>query len=854
MLVYELGVVIQQSSRIHFNLPPDFLGNIRQFPQQQTLDALFDELQDDSEHSAAHSSRFRSYLLSSLGGEGLLDSGALNPSDMQEEIKFWKSHPDQPRKDLAKILGEIPDLDYSLYTTCLHAMFKEHDLYISQMKANISSEDEESGLKFAKYLAYRRKLNQMQNPCWLLLTAALLRSQKNSLLPSRADSTSFVEWDKLVGDLESLLDPIRDQLPASGSGLTKERLSWWKTLSRYTVAVKFLLETHGQQRSLRWLYFPTSSDHVMPLLEVASQPDSMSSLNRQIISYLRRSGKNAVEVCDCIRLLVDTSSLGRAVCGRFLLKEEDRWGKPNLHTAYIAWIGHKSLTDADRSALNSVRALLQIHLYPTLLHEQLRSTNELLQSEYQSLFQAARQLESSRLRLQHKDPRRVSTMLSQIGVDSTSTGRVADKHIPDKLVDAIDEIGEREYELSFSLMGLNNLQRQARGIHTSSRMLLVRISLLSDPQFCIHFSPNDEGQDPHRPYRPKSQKAPTIICSTKQNLFTYFVGRHLYYLLRKSQPLLLELYDSIQSLITAHPTTCLVCSNAIGTKLWKPASCSMACSVSLRQAPLEVRLHNLLVDPTAFDFLLTCVYAAAADKTNLDLLPGCPVKKDRIAAIIDSMPVLTTYQTAHNLKSAIQWNDGLGKEREDLLSWICLKFRGFLLSAQGSFRPVPSMPNTQQFLLLNSNHEREALFNAKTAASGSGRVIFHGTQASRMFLILTEGLKVKSNTPFMLTGAARGNGIYCGDDQATSLNYSGGTGTSWRNSSIRNMRIMLGCELATTAPSAHGSYHVVTDENSLMVRYVFLLPLTYQCPPRHHVEPAMSSTYARLRAGTLVLA
>ncbi|KAF8862362.1 hypothetical protein BDZ45DRAFT_200175 [Acephala macrosclerotiorum] len=853
MLVHELGMAILKSSRIHSRLPLEFLQKVKQFPQQKTLEAIFDDLQEDSESSASYNSRFKSYLASSLGGNDTTESGSVTLANIQEEIKFWKRPPDILRKDLAKKLGEIQGLDYALYTTCLHATFKEHDLYLTEMKGIIIPDDEQTGLKFAAYLAYRRGLHQLQNECWLFLMASLLKSQRPSFLPRMADSVSFMEWDKLVGDLERLLAPIQDQLPESGPGLTRERMLWWKTLSQNVPAVKFLLEMHGQQRSLRWLYFPASMDHIMPLLRVAAEGTSMSPMNSQIISYLRRNGSNAIEVCDCIRLVASASSLGRAVCERFLSREEvSRWTESELRVVFVAWGRHESMTTADRRALESIRLLLRLPLAAELRAGNIRSTNELLQSEYDILFQEARKLESLRLRLQHQNPERVSTILSQIGVENITSGRVVDERIPDDLVDAIDEIGENEYELSFALTALSNLQRQARGIHKDSRMLLVRLSLQGDPQFCIHFSPNDEGQDRHRYWRPlNSQEPATTSCTTKPTLFTYYLGRNLHHLLRNGQPSLASIYGSIQTLITAHPTTCLVCSNTIGTKLWKPSACSVKCSRKLRQAPLEVRLHNLLVDPAAVDLLLTCVYAAAADTSTLDLLPGCPVKKNRITAVIDSLPALASFQTASNLKSAIQGTDGFGKEREDLLSWLCLKFRGFILSAQSSFR-VPSMPNTQQFLMLNSNHEREALFNAQAPTTGNGRVIFHGTQVSRLFLILTEGLKVMSNTPFMLTGAARGAGIYCGDDQGASFHYSGVTGPSWKNSTLGNMRVMLGCELASSGPSSLGNYHVVTDENSLLVRYVFLLPANYQSPPRHHVEPAMNITYANLRSGTLI--
>jgi hypothetical protein len=257
-----------------------------------------------------------------------------------------------------------------------------------------------------------------------------------------------------------------------------------------------------------------------------------------------------------------------------------------------------------------------------------------------------------------------------------------------------------------------------------------------------------------------------------------------------------------------------------------------------------------LVNALSIDLLLTCVYAAAADQSFLKLLPGCPVQKTKIRAVIDSFPPLASLQTATDLQAATRGNDGYGKDREDLLSWLCLMFRGFMMTAPDGFR-VPSMPNTIQFLVLNSDHEREQLFNAQPGSPGGSGVVFHGTQISRLFLILTEGLKLMSHTAFMVNGSAMGAGIYCGDDQGTSFPYSGNTGQSWKNSALSNMRIMLGCELATYAAPNPGSTHVVTDENRLLVRYVFLLPPVYQCPPRHHVEPAMKTAFANLRSGLL---
>jgi hypothetical protein len=163
--------------------------------------------------------------------------------------------------------------------------------------------------------------------------------------------------------------------------------------------------------------------------------------------------------------------------------------------------------------------------------------------------------------------------------------------------------------------------------------------------------------------------------------------------------------------------------------------------------------------------------------------------------VIDSLPQLTTPKTAGNLYTAIRGSssDGYNVDRERLLSWLCLKFRGFMLTARDGFLQVMT----------------------ETA-------VLHGT--------------------------TYGPGIYFGDNQNTSFNFAGSTGQSWRHSELGNMKVMLGCELAAYAPNPHGSKHMVTDEKRVLVRYVFLLP-EITSPQRYHVESAMQVAFVMLRSG-----
>jgi len=221
--------------------------------------------------------------------------------------------------------------------------------------------------------------------------------------------------------------------------------------------------------------------------------------------------------------------------------------------------------------------------------------------------------------------------------------------------------------------------------------------------------------------------------------------------------------------------------------------------------------------------------------------------------VIDALPPMATLAAVPSLAQALG-SGPHGADQEKLLSWLCLGFRGFLRSAPGGY-VIPSMPQTQQFLLMNSHPERERAFAAHLGASAGSGPVFHGTHISRLFLILATGIKNTSNTPFMWHGAVSGPGIYCGDEQLTSWPYSKAIGSSWRNSAInQQMRLMLGCELAKY-PAANTPTHVVGDESRVLVRYVLLLPANYhappqrQCPPRRHVAPAMGTAFAMLRSG-----
>jgi hypothetical protein len=90
------------------------------------------------------------------------------------------------------------------------------------------------------------------------------------------------------------------------------------------------------------------------------------------------------------------------------------------------------------------------------------------------------------------------------------------------------------------------------------------------------------------------------------------------------------------------------------------------------------------------------------------------------------------------------------------------------------------------------------------------------------------------------------------EDPSTSFHYAP-TSLSWKNSGLSNMRLVLGCEVARAGRVVDASrgVHVITDEGSVMVRYLFLFPRVVAAPVKGHVVTTMGSAMIALRNGVV---
>jgi hypothetical protein len=848
ILLHKFGSATMRCAWLQPSLPPSLISKLEQLPSQETMEAIFRRMETSydpyGQDQTPQDSRLKTYLLNSLGGQGSVDAATLRA--VREELKFWEERPDTDRIELEKVISNVEAVGHNLYVSCLHQMLKETDLVIRDLTTRIRTAGQGSCPGLARYLCGRLEMRQSVHQCWRSLLVCLIKERGAQFLSQLSDILTTDQWLQFTKDIRLLVDIDNTELADAGVGLSRELIQWWNDLShRYEQAVQFISDFHGPDVKLNWLFIDPSED-VKSLVRLCREPARLDKFSRQVISYLRTDGSNVPQVCNCVAAVLGTTERGRAICARMVSRYGQgagAWSANSLGALLEVLHREEGLRQVEKRALRATCEVMGIH--PRAGSDALLYTGQHLSIEFDSLIESARSLETVRARLHRNDPGRTATLSGTIGIEDTPGSRLSDPDVPDALIDAVETVGDREYEVCFALTGLSDLQRKARGVPLASRAVVVRFSLNSPRPFCIHLA-NETMPETHRAWNLDRGGSRRAFCNTKPNLFTYVLGRNVHGVLARGDPSVQAVYDSIANLIKQPPTTCFVCFSSLGVKLWKPATCSPQCSIRLRQAPLEVRLHGLLVDPLTIDLLLTCLYAAAADPLpTFDLLSGCPVQKHMAAQVIDSFPPLAQLSSASDLASAIRGSDGLAKNREDLLSWLCLSFRGFMISAPTNHK-IPSMPNTIQFLMPNSSHDRE---KAYAAHSGGvvGQVVFHGTQASRLLPILSDGLKVMSGTTFQLNGAASGVGVYCGDDPATSLGYAGSTGQSWRNSMLRNMRVMLGCEMA--GYGTFRGYHVVNPDDRLIVRYVFLLPTAFQAPPRRHVDQAFSTAFAGLRSG-----
>lgn len=525
------------------------------------------------------------------------------------------------------------------------------------------------------------------------------------------------------------------------------------------------------------------------------------------------------------------------------------------------WLLDEKASEDTKNAVHSVACLLGIVQtgFDVSKSTLIKAAN-FWQKIEDEIVQEENRLVALRKALKARDPKGTTLLLQQVGVPDTTELDEEMMKLPAGVINLVERIGDNEVEMTFSLAALTQLQRAAMGIPEAANTLMLQLSLdynnESAPSFCLHYNtdPHFESMAHMRYFCSASSENPTRqICTSARTALTWQLSRVIYSEIQRGTTGIADIFQHIDRWLPNLAQLCVSCStkNAQPIRLRRSTPCTSnpyACAQLWYNLPLHVRVPEIRTDTFAVDMALTSVYAAAmANKP--ELLPSCPIRGNEIIkSILNALPPMRVMRDAINLSSILT---SYHPQAEKLISWAVVHHRGFLATATGLLK-IPNLPpGTHQFVLANASPKLEGTFVQKIKTSKRDTtVLFHGTSLDRLPAILAQGLRICSGTALQRTGAAHGKGIYLSDDPATSFYYSPAS-LSWKNSGLSNMRMMLGCEMVGTASKVTGNIHVVTEPESVMVRYVLMFTREARMPIRGHVEPAMASGMKALRSGAV---
>ena len=742
--------------------------------------------------------------------------------------------------------------------------------------------------------------------CWTdllhawLLQASTFTAQPSSFLSRTLDSLNAADWLCLMSSLELLF--ASREAPRCIPWLTPKLLSWNAKVFRFTATITRLENALGKSEAVRCIlrcgegFWHKNLLSILACLEKA-EGKGVEELMQKVVGMLRAKGKTHWEVKECVWALVTAreeevemyekiwdaahgvleipglpasdevaETAGQISSNRGPAQDATSKQKHTVPVAVAEVMVAGYLQSMDTSILQSqgIEALarvLNLTIFKdTIPQEKLLEATVFWDNISASLIAEAERLTQVTKALKAKDPSGTTLLLRELRVPDYSALDEALSKLPARVIDVVERLGDSEVEMSFSLSAWTELKRSAMGISATASALLLRLSFdnmgVMEQTFCLHL--NDEAglkAVNHVPWDSSEDtlKAQVGVCSlSTRTAFMWQCHRILHTQLKLGNIGIESLHRLIKTRLDGLGQACIVCGtshNAHNTQLRRSTPCDLlACTRLWYQLPLEIRVPELKTDTFAVDMLLTSVYAAALSGRP-ELLPNCPIRSaEAVKAVLNALPSVTFMSHAVNLSPVLR---SYHVDAEKLISWACVHFRGFLTTAP-SLCKIPNLPKgTHQFVLANASPVLEAGFAARIPKVGTKTtVLFHGTSFDRLPAILSQGLKNCSGTALQRIGAAHGKGVYLADEPATSFTYSAGS-LSWRNSGLGNMRLMLGCEVAGVGRSVSPGIHVVTDERTVMVRYLFLFTNEAIVPTAAQIVPAMASGMAALRSGAV---
>lgn len=810
----------------------------------------------------------------------------------------------QDRRHLAMLVSNITADDADLRIRCLNGIAATNEqlgpnlavLELLNILQKMDESPEDSCVKLIRLLASCSRDDDDFNAqllCWRDLAYHQLTREtregvfdKGDLLKHTLVTMKAAEWLAFLEDVQVVFasgpprHPDEENVPAVLRSTLQEHRTgiaqYTNTLTRLETVLgckseplKCMLVRDGvQSRTLRSI--------LQTLRAVEDKPVEL--LLQQIVGLLSSKVNNGHKVLECIASLYEASEdttracqrIWDAKCGYLLtprlpsepIESAERHNIPAavVEVMVAGWLQNVTIPEKTKDAVHLLAGLLGIKVFHfDIPQATLANAVAFWQKVEDDLIQEEARLINLRKALKAKDPKGTTLLLQKIGVPDTTEFDEEMIRLPAGIKDLVERLSDSEVELTFSIAAFTQLQRTAMGVPEGANALILQLSLdysneLS-PSFCLHYDTDKHFESSAHTRYVCSEDAenPTKqICTSAQTALTWQLSRIIYSELRRGTTGIASIFQYVNTWLPRLAELCVSCSakNAQSIQLRRSTPCTSnpyACAQLWYNLPLHVRVPEIRTDTFSVDMALASVYAAAVTNKS-ELLLNCPIRGNEIIkSILNALPTMAVMRDAVNLSAVLA---SYHAHAEKLISWAVVHHRGFLATATGLLK-IPNLPpGTHQFVLANANHKLENSFVQKIGKlKKDTTVLFHGTSLDRLPAILAQGLRIYSGTTLQRTGAAHGKGIYLSDDPSTSFYYSPAS-LSWKNSGLNNMRMMLGCEMIGTASKVTGNIHVVTDPESVMVRYVLMFPKDCtRVPIRGHIEPAMASGMKALRSG-----
>lgn len=797
-------------------------------------------------------------------------------------ICLWQQSPDKNRRELALLIADLPNTGWQFRCDCLTDLTTLSNLWVTSTLEALHDENPDLGcFALIRLLASEDKPAILER--WRKVLSFAIEKQHETLLHHAITQLTTGMWLKLLGSIRVVF---------KGSDVITERRSprifnlelhkWSQQIADYFPTLTRLESVLKHGPAMQMLLLGSTSSNNCQLLRVLdfvenSKSSSHTKLMDTLMALLHSRNIEVIE--DVLSVVSEVSSKGAEACLRVL--DSRCQVSPEMTEVVLATnLRAGDISEPDRLALRKVSRLFGINLdaegYPSVAI--LKEAAKRLCEQYLRLMSEARRLESLRLSLLAVTPERVSKLLVRLQIEAPSTVDDALASLPSSLGSLVEKISNNEIELQFPATELTKLQRFAIGAE-DAEIFLVRLTLGHDGKpikFCVHLSA--ESSDQTNPKSSSNGKGHTSwgvfrsdrpphehYCHGQPNRGVYQLSRMLWHHLRYDFISLEQTHAHMTSKLSRFGQGCVVCG--LGQRRLRRATIcpSLDCQRTFSQAHIEIQLAEIWQDPPVMDLLLSMVHATAS-AGHLDLLTNFPATNaPAVVSMIDALPAIPTL--AKHLKSCLNVHGNEFRLAQALvgyctqsfdaaslapgLLWACISYRGFLVSATGPQR-IPSF-GSNQFLLANTAPDLELAFSRHMPTPQSpSQILFHGISLDCLHAILCQGLRVQSGTALQRHGASHGAGIYMADEPSLAWGYATANSGGWKSSKLKNMKLLLGCELAGPKPQAPQSgIYVITDSTKLAVRYIFLLESTARMPAAKDVRLPMASVFQSLRSGTL---